>query len=97
MAQTGLGLLDPPSDLPDSTTGTTPWWVPLVQSGVMTAEQVIDTQVIPPPAMPAPSYPYGTYGIPSSSVYIPSASSIMSSPLFLPVVIIGAILLFRRK
>lgn len=97
MAQTGLGLLDIPADFNPSgvsDTSSTPWWVPLVQTGVMTAEQVIDSQVIPPPTTPV-VYPVGA---PYSSVYIPSAAgSITSSPLFWPVVILGAIWLFRRK
>jgi hypothetical protein len=71
--------------------GTTPWWVPLVQSGVMTAEQVIDTQVIPPPTMNFPPPVYGTSYLPSSF------SSITSSPLFWPAVLFGAFLLLRRK
>lgn len=94
MPQVGLGFTDVPADfVPSDTTdtSTTPWWVPLVQTGVMTTQQVVDTQLIPPapPNFPAPYYPGST---PYTAV-----SSITSSPLFLPVVLIGAFLLLRRK
>jgi hypothetical protein len=73
-----------------SSTSVTPWWIPLVQTGVMTAEQVVATQTMPPPTMNFP-YPGSTF-YPSGPV-----SSITSSALFWPAVLVGAFLLFRRK